>query len=163
MYFVDVATAVASVHAFWLDCAPLIAGGAQLQVENFGDILDSTTGALTDTWTADPVAVVSAGGGGPYSAPSGLVIDWLTQTVAHKKRLRGKTFVVPITRDAYDSDGSLTSDVVTQMESYGGDLIATQSNSFVIWHRGTGTDGSTGLVTSCHVPDMAAILRSRRD
>jgi hypothetical protein len=91
------------------------------------------------------------------------VIDWLTSTIANHKRLRGRTFVVPIDNGGFSGDGTPKDTLVTAFEAYGATLIEEQSTSFVVWHRGTGTNGSVGLVTSAHVPDMAAVLRSRRD
>jgi hypothetical protein len=163
MYFTDTDTAVASVHAFWLDMAPELPGDVTVQVESSGDILDDATGDLIDTWVSDPVDPVHCSGPGTYAAPAGACIDWLTATIANHRRLRGRTFLVPLIAADFDADGSLNDRVHTALKSFGDTLIAAQSASFVIWHRGTGTTGSSGLVTSCVVPDMAVILRSRRD
>ena len=163
MYFLDTATVVESLHAFWTSMAGDLPGDVVIQVEDSGDILDSETGELTGTWVSDPVDPVNGVGGSGYSAPSGLVIDWLTSTIADGKRLRGRTFVVPTDAGGTSSDGTPKDTVVTAFETYGATLIEEQSTSFVVWHRGTGTNGSVGLITSAHVPDMFAVLRSRRD
>lgn len=163
MYFVDTATAVESVHAFWASMSGDIPPDVDIQVENVGDTIDSATGVLTGAWAADPVAVVHCGGGGIYAAPVGAVIDWLTSTIANGKRLRGRTFLVPLSFDRFQADGTLEDNTRDSIQAYGETLISEQSDSFCIWHRGTGSDGSTGIVTSAHVPDMAAVLRSRRD
>src|SRR5665811_2634543 len=96
-YFVDTATAVDSVRAFFQAMSGDIPSGIDIQVESSGDTLESTTGALTGTWIADPVEVVHCGGGGTYAAPAGAVVDWLTSTIAAGRRLRGRTFIVPLT------------------------------------------------------------------
>lgn len=163
MFFLDVATAVSSVHSFWTTVKAGMPSDVNLQVENTGDIIEDTTGALTGAWGATAVSSLSGVGTGPYSAPSGACITWLTDTITDRKRLRGRTFVVPLAGDMYQSDGSLASGTLSNLQGAADDLIAAQSASFVIWHRGTGTDGSNGLVTAARVADKAAILRSRRD
>lgn len=163
MYFTDTSTAVESVHTFWLDNVELIPGDVSVQVESAGDILNDANGDLIDTWTSDPVAAVPMTGTGSYSAPSGACIDWLTATIAGKHRLRGRTFLVPIVNSAYEENGSIRVARVAEIKSRAEDLIASQSASFVVWHRGTGDDGSSGLITSAHVPSLAAVLKSRRD
>lgn len=163
MYFVDTSTAVESVHAFWASMSGDIPGDVDIQVESAGDTIESTTGALTGAWVSDPVAVVHCGGSGVYAAPVGACVDWLTGTIAHGRRLRGRSFIVPITASSFQSDGTLLDAFKDNLTTYATTLITEQSASFCIWHRGTGSDGSTGIVTSAHVPDMAAVLRSRRD
>jgi hypothetical protein len=63
----------------------------------------------------------------------------------------------------FQSDGSYGTAPRATLQSAADALIASQSASFVVYHRGTGSDGTNGLVTSAFVPDMAAVLRSRRD
>lgn len=163
MYFLDTATAVESVHAFFTSLAGVIPTDVTIQVESTGDVLDSETGDLTGYWVADPAEAVNCTGDTPYAAPVGAVINWLTSTIGPHRRLRGKSFIVPICGANFDVDGSLNSTMQSTLKAYGDTLIEEQSTSFVVWHRGTGTDGTTGLVTSCAVPDIAAVLRSRRD
>jgi hypothetical protein len=163
MYFLDTATAVESVHEFWVSLEADLPNDVHIQVEDSGDVLDSETGDLTGTWVSDGVDIVDGGASTGYSAASGAVVDWLTSTIADSKRLRGKSFIVPLAGGAYTAAGVLNSTFVTALEAYGATLISTQSTSFVVWHRGTGTNGSVGLITSAHVPNTVAVLRSRRD
>jgi hypothetical protein len=163
MYFLDTDTAVESVHAFWTELIAQIPDVVSIQVESTGDVIDDETGELQGAWVAEPVAAINCSGSGNYAAPVGAVINWLTGDIAHGHRLRGKTFVVPCVSADMDSDGSLGVVAQSVFKGAGDGLISTQAASFVIWHRGTGSDGSTGLVTSCQVPDIAAVLRSRRD
>lgn len=163
MYFLDTATAVASVHAFWATLAGIIPADVNLQVQNSGDVIEDSTGALTGAWTASAVAVIGGGDGEKYAAPAGACINWLTETIGPHRRIRGRTFVVPLANDAYQTDGSLDATKLGYLQSAADDLVASQSASFVVWHRGTGSDGTNGLVTAAHVHDFVSILRSRRD
>ena len=163
MYFLDTATAVGSIHTFWGVVAAKLPNDVHIQVENAGDILEDSTGALTGAWSSSAVSSVAGAMSDAYSAPSGAVVDWNTETIAGGRRLRGRTFIVPLGGPNYQTDGSLATLTVSALQGAADDLVASQSASFVIWHRGTGSDGSSGLVTSAKVPDLAAVLRSRRD
>jgi len=163
MYFLDVATAVASVHTFFNDVSNRIPSDVTIQVENTGEILEDTTGDMTGAWSSDAVAGVNGVMSGKYAAPVGACVDWNTDTITAGRRLRGRTFLVPLGGDAFQTDGSIGAADLVVLQAAADALIAAQSASFVVWHRGTGSGGSNGLVTSAKVPDLAAVLRSRRD
>ena len=163
MYFLDTATAVASVHAFWTTLGGMLPGDVSIQVQNAGDIIEDSTGALTGAWSATAVAAVGGGSSNKYAAPAGAVINWLTETIGPHRRLRGRSFIVPIEGDSFQSNGSLDPTKLGYLQSAADDLVASQSASFVVWHRGTGSDGTNGLVTAASVHDFVAVLRSRRD
>ena len=163
MYFLDTATAVASVHTFWNDIKAQIPSDVTITVEPSGDIIEDSTGALTGTWTSDASTPITCTGDGEYAAPVGGVINWLTETIGPHRRLKGRSFIVPTTGNMFQNDGSYGTAPRATLQSAADALIAAQSTSFVVYHRGTGSDGTNGLVTSAFVPDMAAVLRSRRD
>lgn len=163
MYFYDTATAVDSVHTFFNNIQTYLPSDVHLQVENVGDVIDDATGNLVDTWTSDSVGEVTGSDGGSYAAPAGAVVDWLTNTIGAHRRLRGRSFIVPLADACYQSDGTLDTTHRAGIQSAASGLVEAQSASFCVWHRGVGGAGSSGLVTSAFVPDLVAILRSRRD
>ena len=163
MYFLDVATAVASVDTFWADVHDRYPEVMSAHVENAGDIIEDTTGDLTGAWSATAVGSHAGGGTGPYAAPAGACITWNTGTIANHRRLRGRTFIVPMNSDRFEDDGSLDPATITILQNAANALITSQSESFVIYHRKNGGVGSNGLVTSATVHDKVAVLRSRRD
>ena len=163
MFFLDMATAIDAVHTFWSALAPKLPEDVHIQVQNFGDVISDETGELTDSWTADTVAVVTGGNTDKYAAPVGACVNWHTDTVVAGHRLRGRTFLVPLGASVFQTDGSLGAGDLAAIQGYADSLVASESSSFVVWHRGTGTDGSFGLITAAQVPDKAVVLRSRRD
>jgi len=163
MFFLDMATAIDAVHTFWAALAPRLPEDVHIQVQNFGDVISDTTGELVDSWTADTVAVVVGSNTDGYAAPAGACVNWHTDTVVNGKRLRGRTFLVPIGPNAFQTDGSLGPTPIANIQSYADALVASESSSFVVWHRGSGTDGTFGLITAAQVPDKVVVLRSRRD
>lgn len=129
-------------------------------------ILDEGTGALIDyVASAGSVLTVVGTGAGNYSAPSGAVVNWNTQTVNRGRRVRGRTFLVPLVNNAYDPTGNLATPAIVAIQNFAELLIgAGAENTFGVWSRPeNGAGGVFGAATSYRVPDMAAVLRSRRD
>lgn len=134
-----------------------------------GDTIDDTTGHLIGSWSTG--ADVSANGSGPASAAAGVgaVITWTTGGVVPGKggvprRLRGRTFLVPLTVGCYDLDGTLTSGAKTDVETFATNLRA--AGPLAIWHRPSSkgaSDGNSYAVISHKVRDHVAFLSSRRD
>ncbi len=176
MYSINTATFPASLRAFWVACANAMAQGVQIQVEGSGDLIEDTTGVITGAWSGATPAVVGSPSAGAYSAPSGAVVDWLSPTILDGRRVRGRTFIVPLTNAAYQSDGSLAAGTVTGLKDAGDALVIAEAGGFCVWHRPrkaraangtipavTARAGGHALVTTCRVPDLSAVLRSRRD
>lgn len=176
MYFLDVATAIESVSALWGTLSNNMPTDVIITPERTGDIIEDTTGALVGQWQGGVVTAHQGANGGAYAAPAGAVLSWRTSTVLDGKRVRGRTFVVPLGAGAYEANGSLVGGFITGAVAAGTQFILEQSASAVIWHRpykgraATATRparpahlGGHGLITECRVPDLAAVLRSRRD
>ena len=176
MYFLDVATAVESVYNFWNSQAGGMPAGTTIQVESEGDVLDDASGDVTGSWTQTAAAAIVTTSPVTYAAAAGAVISWRTGVVLDGRRLRGRTFVVPLPSIAFGTDGVLTDAEVASLQASANSLISTQSESFVVWHRkflgkaATSTrparpahDGGHALVSSAQVPKRGAVLRSRRD
>jgi len=163
MYFLDTATAVESLHSFWSALAGRLPIDVDIQVENAGDTIEDTTGDLVGAWSAASVTSVAGTADDSYAAPAGCVIDWLTETIANHRRLRGRTFLVPFSSLNLSGDGTIDTTALGIIRDAASVFQAEQSASLVVWHRGSGSDGSNGLVTSSFVPDKIAVLRSRRD
>lgn len=146
---------------------------ATIHYPDGGDVIDSATGHLVDAWTAATAHTPTTGtGGGFTAAPAGAVVNWLTTTIipvsassktAH--RIHGRTFLVPLATNSYDSDGTLQSGAVTTIQTAANALISTVAGGMVIWHRPEkgGSTGAYGPVTSATVNDRVAMLTSRRN
>jgi hypothetical protein len=163
------AQAVATdVRAFFAGFSGLIPAGVAIQVAPQVALIDEATGTLQDEITvATPPAVLNGGGNGERSAPSGAVVNWKTSTIVAGRRLRGKTFLVPLTIQSYDNTGTLTDAALALLRASAATLATVNVGApteLCVWHRPVnGAGGSLGIVTSSSVPDKAAILTSRRD
>lgn len=126
--------------------------------------LDTTTGVLEDVHTiTSPLDVVSTAASGGHSRPSGGRIDWNTSSVVNGRRLRGRTYIVPLAAAQYDTTGTLASGLITALETaataYRSTSVFTAAQP-VVWSR---THGVLADIVGSSVIDRASVLRSRRD
>lgn len=150
--------------------------GLTIQVENVGDIIDDATGTLVGTWSTTPVAAVQGTSPAIYAAPSGACINWLTNVVSGGRRLRGRTFLVPLGAAEYQTDGTLTPAFMAALTQAAATFQVATVATFLVWGRprlaspATATRpavaaraGTSALVTASAFKDKVAVLRSRRD
>ena len=164
----DVQAAVDKVDAFAGIVRSLLLPGLSLPTMADVDILDEATGQLENTLNAVPdPAVTGAAPAGTMAGGAGAVITWRSGLVRNGRRLRGRTFIVPIASSQYEANGTLTASALTNLNNAAAGLTNPAGGSDLgIWGRPSGpgaADGIWGVVSGHSVPDMAAILRSRRD
>ena len=97
------------------------------------------------------------------AAPAGLRIEWRTSAIVNGRRLRGRTFIVPLPTSVYESNGTILAATLatfaTAANAYRDAGVFSQSQPS-IYSR---THGVQADITSVIVPDEVSILRSRRD
>lgn len=138
--------------------------GVVITVPNTGDVIEDTTGELVDVWSSTGGGTFTGSTAGARAAGVGACISWLTGGIVDGRRLRGRTFLVPLTSGAWDSDGTFQASALVTLQTMANNLQA--SGPLAVWHRPTttgGTDGNSYGVISNRVSDKTAVLRSRRD
>lgn len=137
----------------------------QLDIEPEVPILDAASGETLGAGDTTATITQQPRGSGGYSAASGAVVNWRTNDYRFGRRIRGRTFIVPLAGTAYEEDGTIRSGALGVLRTFGEDIRdAGVGPDFGVWSRPR--DGSGGVfasVTGSSVPDMAAVLRSRRD
>lgn len=126
-------------------------------------VLNTTTGVLEDAVAVTKPANVTATGAGNYSALSGARIEWRTGAIVAGRRLRGRTFVVPLSVGQYDAVGTLATTCITTLQAAAtgyADANVFSNARPCVWSR---THGIQADITSVLIPDEASVLRSRRD
>ena len=157
------ASGLTDIRSFFSAFSTIIPAGATLQVEGEGDIINDATGTLTGAWSATQPAAINCSGAGNYSGSTGAVVHWFTNGVVRGRRVRGRTFLVPLVASAYDTNGSLSSSAISSITTAADGLIAAAGITPAVWSRPTGfASGAAFEVVSSRVPDLAVVLRSRR-
>lgn len=143
----------------------ILAGQASIALEPEAAVIDSDTGEITGYREITPGSPISGAGNGAYAGPVGAVVNWRTSDLRNGRRIRGRTFLVPLSTASFDTDGTLTDTARGQVTSFAGTLAGGDLDSeFGVWSRPIGGSGGVfASATGYSVPDMAAVLRSRRD
>jgi len=175
-YCLDPATFRPGLVAFMAATAPLMADTVVCTTEAAGDIINDANGDITGSWFEGAEVIHNGATGGAYSAASGAVISWNTTAVVNSRRLRGRTFIVPLGGAQNEGNGTLSSAFLNSIRSNAATLIAASPGQMLVWSRpveaGTFTAagvavppraGSSASVASATIRDKVAVLRSRRD
>lgn len=138
--------------------------GFPSEIEQF----DTASGELEGSFAITAGATVQGtGGSAVFSSVVGACVNWKTDAVVNGRKLRGRTFMVPLqSLPSFDTTGSLGVAALITMRAAATALVNdTSGMPFVVWHRPSpgGTDGASGTVVAATVNDMTAVLRSRRD
>lgn len=159
---------VAAIKAALTSGATIFSNQTGITVPGSGDTIEDTTGALVGTWTASGGGLVAGGVNSNVAAGVGACIGWTTGGIVTgtkgPRRLRGRTFLVPLGVICYDATGTLTPEALVQIENIASGLQG--AGPLAVWHRPTtagGTNGNSYGVISHKVRDKVAVLRSRRD
>jgi hypothetical protein len=109
-------------------------------------------------------AVVNGTGGTTYPGGVGAVIYWNTGAVNGGHKVRGRTFLVPLSNAAFAADGTLTSTLVTALQSAANAFVGSGTSPCVNT-RSLGkpgrVNGTIGVISGT-VKDRTAFLRTRR-
>jgi hypothetical protein len=132
------------------------------------DVLDVPTGTLVATFAVTPPAIVtgtSVASPGPAQVAAGLELD--TQGVVHGHRLRGRTFVSPVS-NLFSNNLLPPAGVNTAIDAMGVALITVTPPAavapLVVWSRpSTGRAGTALPVLGTTHATKWFSLRSRRD
>lgn len=175
LYTTIAVSSVAPINTFWDAIKTLLPSGVTIQTPNSGDLVAEATGTIQGVWTGSGGATVTGTGAGGYAGASGAVVEWLTGGIVAGRRVMGKTFLVPIIANSYESNGTLIPATVTTLSTAATNLQVAMGPTFVIWSRPFEPDpdrvppdtrparaGTSHPVVGSRVPDLAAIMRTRR-
>lgn len=164
----------AKLRTFYNALAGILPINLTIQVPGSGDTIEDTTGEIVGGWSGTTPAVVVGTLNSVYTAPSGCSTRWLTGGVVRGRRLRGRTFIVPMGGTNSTQQGTWNSTTVATIQAAADALIASANPGLCIWNRPqkavtTGPHphpaypGSSAQVTAAQVKSEVNILKSRRD
>lgn len=143
--------------------AGVIPSGVSIVFPTSGDVIEDTTGDLVGVWTGTAASPTSGGGTAAAAAGVGSCISWSTGGIVNGRKLRGRTFLSPLSVAAYEADGTLTAAALSGSNACAAGIMAF--GPLAVWHRPTtpgGSDGTSYGVISKKVTDRVSSLRSRR-
>lgn len=168
----DPTVAPLTIREAFTNLLPILPDDVQLRVSSEAEILEDTTGELVAVEGISPaVPALNGTGAATYSAPSGAAVEWRTAGLRRGRRVRGRTFLVPLGSNAYQEDGSLTPIALLAINGFIDEMVATDGAALMVWSRpvrnpDTGAieeEGEAFRIWSGTVRDRVAVLRSRRD
>lgn len=157
--------AIASAFESFKSC---IAAGVTITVPGSGDVINDVDGSLVGSWTATAPPVVTATGSFVPAAGVGACVSWNTGGIVPgtkgPRRLRGRTFLVPLSSGMYQSNGTLLDANISLINAWASSIMG--AGPLAVWHRPNAAAGIVGNsygVQSFRVRDKVAYLSSRRD
>lgn len=163
-YWDNAVTHQAHLKTFWTSVAAIMSGYVTIVVPNTGEVFDETTGALLSVWSSGTSSSITGGGTGAYAGGVGACIGWNTSGIHNSRKVRGRTFIVPLAANVYDTDGTLASGTITTINSAVSTLLTSMAGDLNIWARPSTAVpvGGAYPVTAGVVKDHVSWLRSRR-
>ena len=163
----DAGPAADRVAAFLQTIRPRFPSAVTWQIQPDVEAISASKGELMFVHSAGARAPITGGAAAAsYSGASGIVVTWRTAGVRNGRRVRGRTFLVPAATAAYGDDGTIGPTTLEDINAAAAQLINDPSPlKLGVWARPSAvgaTDGQWHPVTAASVPDMAAVLRSRR-
>jgi len=154
---------VADVKTFFDTIKSAIPNSISISVPDSGDIIGDTDGALNGVWSETGTGGSVAGtSSATWAGGVGYRVVWSTAGVFQNRRVRGSTFICPISTAAYDAQGTIEPVTLAAHRTAASTLVAQQPD-MRIWSRPRpGVAGESNAVTSATIPDAVSWLRSRR-
>lgn len=165
----DSQSAVDRTRTFFNSIANSLPSQVSITVLGDVDVLEPGSGSLQEVHSVTAPAVVTgtAISTAAFASAVGAVIGWRTNQVRNGRRIRGRSFMVPLTSGAFETNGTLNSSHITSIGAAASTLRTSTGNAHLgVWARPTApgaTDGEWAIASAHTVPDMGAVLRSRRD
>ena len=116
-----------AVRAFWSKAYSVGAGlpvGVQIQVRGVVDTVEETNGELTGSDAITTPAVLAGSDSTRYAAVAGACVTWRTGDFVGGRRVRGRTFLVPVGGQMLQADGTLDTTFLGFINTAASDLIA---------------------------------------
>lgn len=165
----DFDAAVAAVASFFDAFKGGLPDEYRIQVEQTAYTYSEVDGGLQglQTASAQPAATVGLSANA-YASGVGFRMDWNTSAIARRRRVRGRTYIVPFGGNNFGPDGNIVPALESQVELVGAQLIgALETSGFplVVWSRPSlkYPVGEINPVISVSAVKKPAVLRGRRD
>lgn len=168
---------LAALRAGLANLVTMLPTGVTLTIANQGDSISDDDGVLQGSWSTAAQAAIVGTGAGSYAAPVGACVNWQTDGFHNNRRLRGRTFFVPLISGFFGNNGALVAGAIPNLQGVVNAVVGTSSPKWMVWGRprkplnpdgtpiagSTATGGTSSAITAGQVPTKAMVLTSRRD
>lgn len=164
--------ATSAVRAMFQGVASLIRTGHTVQVQAVVEMHDMDTGLLVSEFTVTPAPSIvngTASAATVWAGGTGVTVNWKSAGIFNGRRVRGRTYLVPLIGVA-DVDGTLLATAMSTVQSAADGLVTSVAADLVVWSKKFTTDakpvqiqGGMNSVTAAVITDKTGILKSRRD
>lgn len=157
----DSANAGHAVRALFTNIRDYLPLAVSINLSNIAEHFDITGNLIgqVDWGSEGPETGLSAGA---FSAATGACITWLTGAFANGRGVRGRTFLVPLGSNAFQSDGTLGTIPLGVIQG-AGNALCHGDLPMVVVTNAAGPIVGLSAITNATVRDSAAVLKSRRD
>lgn len=162
----DIDATGVNVKAFFEGVKTFIPSTVTVSYPGIMDRLTTGTGDLEAEINMAVQTATTGTGVGNFSSAVGACVNWTTVAIVRGRRVRGRTFLVPLVSGAFQTDGTLGDTARTTMLAAANAFVAEPDGlNLAVWSRPTvaGNDGQSGEVVAASITDKTAVLRSRRD
>lgn len=167
-----------ATRLFWNAIRSALPAVVTIQVESAVALIEDVTGEQQDELTLG-TAPAAVGGilSERFASPAGCTVTWNTATFLQGRKVKGRTYLVPMTSSAFQNNGTIDDAIRTTIQT-AADALISGPGGFVIFARPrpaqTAAESPTGVarparvgasagVTSARVADKSAVLTSCRD
>jgi len=170
----QVDSARSSLNTFFSGVQGYLPDDVTIQIPSSQMLVDELDGELVGEFTGgSPISARVGTGATEFANGVGASIQWNTDQFAAGRRVRGRTFLVPLVTGIFDVDGTLDAAFVTALTSAASGLrtnLSGVNGGLQVWSRPRAATealpartGALFPVVSATVKDKASWLRTRRD
>jgi hypothetical protein len=165
VFFAEEGTAITAndaLRAWYYGFSSKLPNEVSITIDPSGVSYDIETGAVTGSYTGAEVSAITGADTGSYAAGTGVCFTWDTNAVVGRRRLRGRTFVAPLS-SIWGDDGQITNTVMEDFTDKVATFLTTWSVVGGVWHRPVNdAGGSFANVSGANFSRHGTMLASRR-
>jgi len=125
-YYPSSAPVLTGLTSFFNAIKGLVPSTLTWTIPNSGDTIDMTDGSLVGGWLGTGGGTVTGTQvGQTYAAGVGARVQWNTLGIVGGRRVRGATFIAPITGSNFDASGTIGSTALSTLQTAASALAAS--------------------------------------
>lgn len=137
--------------------------GTTWNIDTSGVTIDDNTGDVNGSWGGGTGGAITSVTGSEYAAGVGCRVVWKTGGITGGRIVKGSTYLVPLTANQYDPQGTILTAAVNAFAVAANNLVTAQAGNLVILTKLTPEhSGTSHEVLFADVPDKVSWLRTRR-